>query len=234
MPTDTNKYPQPTIEYFDDHRVKVQEFAGQVAFGGYHRLFTRLKIEGRENLPADPNKPLVIVGNHKSFYDPPLFQTATNRKMVYFAKQELWDNYWLGKLLTFLGAVPINRKKPEISRIKFLKEMMKRGWSIGMFIEGTRCKIKGKLGRPNLGPAYFAKVSKADILPIGFINTDQRWGPVIVRIGKVMKGSDDLEATTWAIMEELEKLTGYQISERKLAVEDDEEKPSEIAPATSK
>lgn len=207
--------PKLDPDYFDDHRVRVQEFAGQVAFGGYHRLFTRLKVEGRENIP--PEGPLVIVGNHRSFYDPPLFQTSTNRKMVYFAKQELWNFKPLGWLLTWLGAIPVNRNKPEISRIKFLRQMMKRGWSIGMFIEGTRCKIPGKLGRPNLGPAYFAKVTGSPILPIGFINTDKRFGPVTVRIGKVMQGSDDLEKTTWEIMEALSALTGYEISERVLA-----------------
>jgi 1-acyl-sn-glycerol-3-phosphate acyltransferase len=205
-------------DYFGDKRIEAQGIAGK-CFEIYHRIFTRIKIEGRENLPADG--PLVIVGNHRSFYDPPLFTVSTQMKIVYFAKQELWDTYWLGRFLTWVGAVPVNRKRPEISRIKFLRMMMKRGWSIGMFIEGTRCKIPGKLGKPNVGPAYFAKVTGAPILPIGFINTDKRFGPVTVRIGKVMQGSDDLEETTWRIMEALSQLTGYEISERKLAKEDE-------------
>lgn len=213
-------YPAPDPAYFDERRIWAQEFAGQLVFGTYHRLFTRLKIEGRENLPPEDTA-MVIVGNHKSFYDPPLFQTSTNRKMVYFAKQELWHNWLLGRILTWLGAVPINRDKPEKSRIKFLIHMMKQGWSLGMFIEGTRCRLKKKLGRPNVGPAYFARLTKAPILPIGFINTDQRFGPVIVRIGKLIQPKDDVVATTWEIMDALSELTGYEIAERKLANEKD-------------
>lgn len=203
---------------YDEKRIKVQMFAGNCIFGLYHRLFTRIKVYGRENIPKEGS--LIFVGNHKSYYDPPLYAFATQRHMIYFAKQELWDNPNMGKFLSWLGALPVNRQKPEISRIKFIREIMKTGWSLGLFIEGTRCKVPGKLGRPNIGPAYFAKTTKSPIVPIGFINTDKRFGPVIVKIGKPIPWSDDLEGKTWEIMDALAELTGYEILERKLAKDD--------------
>jgi 1-acyl-sn-glycerol-3-phosphate acyltransferase len=200
---------------FDAKRVAVQMMVGNQFVQPYHFIMTRLKVYGRENIPKEGS--LIVVGNHISHFDPPLFAFVTHRPMIYMAKSELWDNKYMGRLLDWLGALPIKRGKPQLSTVKFIRQIMKTGWSLGMFIEGTRCKTPNSIGKPHVGAAYFAKVTNSKILPIGFIGTDKRFGPARVNIGKVIEPGDDLEAKTWEIMDALAELTGFQILERKMA-----------------
>lgn len=200
---------------FDAKRVAVQMMVGNQFVQPYHFVMTRLKVYGRENIPKEGS--LIVVGNHISHFDPPLFAFVTHRPMIYMAKSELWDNKYMGRLLDWLGALPIKRGKPQLSTVKFIRQIMKTGWSLGMFIEGTRCKTPNSIGKPHVGAAYFAKVTNSKILPIGFIGTDKRFGPARVNIGKVIEPGDDLEAKTWEIMDALAELTGFQILERKMA-----------------
>jgi len=200
---------------FDQKRIGVQMMVGNQFVMPYHSIMTRLKVVGRENIPKEGS--LIVVANHISALDPPLFAYATQRHMLYMAKSELWNNWYFGKLLDWLGALPINREKPQLSTVKFMRKIMKTGWSLGMFIEGTRCKVPNSIGRPHVGAAYFAKVTNSPILPIGITGTDKLFGPARVNIGKIIPPGDDLEAKTWEIMDALVDLTGFQILERKMA-----------------
>ncbi len=200
---------------FDQKRIGVQMMVGNQFVMPYHFIMTRLKVVGRENIPKEGS--LIVVANHISTLDPPLFAYVTQRHMLYMAKSELWNNWFMGKLLDWLGALPINRDKPQLSTVKFMRQIMKTGWSLGMFIEGTRCKVPNSIGRPHVGAAYFAKVTNSPILPIGITGTDKPFGPARVTIGKIIQPGDDLEAKTWEIMDTLSELTGFQILERKMA-----------------
>jgi 1-acyl-sn-glycerol-3-phosphate acyltransferase len=198
-------------------RIKVQMFVGRTMMENWHKMFNHLEVTGRENIPAEGS--LIIVGNHTSNQDPPLLTVATHRHMIFMAKRELWYIRPLGMWIDFLGAVPITREKPELSTLRFMKQVVKTGWSLGMFIEGTRCKVPNSIGRPFLGPAYFAKVTKSDILPVGIVGSNEKTGKAHIKlhIGKPIPYGDDLEAKTWEIMDALADLTGYTILERKLA-----------------
>ncbi|MBS1992299.1 MAG: 1-acyl-sn-glycerol-3-phosphate acyltransferase [Cyanobacteria bacterium SZAS LIN-3] len=205
------------IKRFTPWRIKVQMFVGRTIMENWHRTFNHLQVEGRENIPAEGS--LIIVGNHISNQDPPLLTVATHRHMIFMAKRELWFIRPLGMWIDFLGAIPINRDKPELSALKFMKEVLKTGWSLGMFIEGTRCKVPNSIGRPHLGAAYFAKITKSNILPVGIIGSNAKTGKahIKLKIGKPIPYSDDLEKTTWETMDALAELTGFTILERKLA-----------------
>lgn len=204
-----------TPEHFGEYRYKVQMFVGAGLVPPYHTLTGGIERIGVENIPDEGS--LVIVGNHISYFDPPLLAYATRRRMVYMAKRELWNNCAFGRILDWLGAIPINREKPELSTLKFIRAQMKRGWSLGMFVEGTRCKIPNAIGRPHLGAAYFAKVTNSPILPVGIVGSNQTFGKVTVKIGKIIMPSDDVEAKTWEIVDSLADLTGFSVPDRRIA-----------------
>ena len=208
------------MERFTPWREKVQMFVGRTCMENWHKTFNHLTVEGRENIPADGS--LVIVGNHISNQDPPLLTVATHRRMLFMAKRELWYIRPLGMWIDFLGAIPLNREKPELSTLKFMKAVMKTGWSLGMFVEGTRCKVPNSIGRPHLGAAYFAKVTKSNLLPVGIIGSNEKTGKAHIKliIGKPIPYSDDLEKTTWEVVDALAGLTGFTVLERKLAGKD--------------
>lgn len=209
----------PTVEFnaknFQEYR-KYTELATASAISAYYKLFYgRLTVIGRENVPK--SGPLLIVGNHLSNWDPPMLVVATRRHMGFVAKEELYENPKFGKLIEFYGAISVKRDKPEKSTFKSVKKIFEAGWSVGMFIEGTRNKTPGVMGRPHLGPAYFARANKVPILPVGISGTNQKGGHAILRIGKPIAPGDNLEETTWRIMEALSELTGFRIEHRELA-----------------
>ena len=172
----------------------------------------RLQVTGRENIPK--NQPFVAVANHLSNEDPPLLAVAMHQPVIFIAKQELYGHWFPRMLMMIYGAISINRDKPEVSTFKAARELFKHGWSLGMFIEGTRSKTPGVLGQPHEGPAYFARILKAPIVPVGIVGTNVPWGKAYARIGKPIQPDHDLELTTWKTMEALSELTGYALPPR--------------------
>jgi 1-acyl-sn-glycerol-3-phosphate acyltransferase len=200
---------------FSPYRMGFQKFVGNQVYGPVYAMRGGLEVHGRENIPKEGS--LVIVGNHRSFLDPPILTSSTQRHMLFMAKKELWENKCFGLLLDELGAVPLNREKPELSTLRFMKQIMKTGWSLGMFVEGTRSKTPGALGRPHRGCAYFAKSTQSHILPVGIHGSDEKKGKIIVRIGQLIQPGNDLEAVTWQVMDSLSELSGYKILDRTMA-----------------
>jgi 1-acyl-sn-glycerol-3-phosphate acyltransferase len=192
-------------------RTKVYLGFGRFFFQPLYVLFNRLEVTGRENIPDGP---LVLVANHLSNLDPPLITVAIAKPIAYLAKKELYTMPGFKEFCMFFGAISIDRDKPEKSTFKLVKELFAKGWHLGMFIEGTRNKTPGILGHPHTGPAYFAKANKATIVPIGIIGTNKSFGKVYAHIGKPIKPSDDLNATTWETMQALSDLTGFALPPR--------------------
>ncbi|HEY9755444.1 MAG TPA: lysophospholipid acyltransferase family protein [Oculatellaceae cyanobacterium] len=194
---------------FTPFKKKVHVFTARYLLTPIYLVRNRIKVSGRENVPKD--RPCLIVGNHISNFDPPLLCIATDVAMAYVAKEELFDVPILKHLINFYAAIPIDRDKPGKSTIKTVKKIFQAGWNVGMFIEGTRSKIPGQLGRPHLGAAYFAYSNNVPILPVGLVNMQKPWQQGEARIGEIFMPDKDLEKTTWETMERLSALTGYKV-----------------------
>ncbi len=194
---------------FDSRRAAIQLATELFIVRPAYKFFKNLEVSGQENIPKDI--PVVVVSNHRSYWDPPIMSIATRKPICYIAKKELFEHSQLALLIKLLGAVSIDRQKPSLSSIKQIKKAIKAGWSLGIFIEGTRSKISGVLGKPQTGPAYFAHANQLPILPLGLIDTDKKDKKSIARIGKLIAPGPDLEAKTWEIMNALAGLTGYTL-----------------------
>jgi 1-acyl-sn-glycerol-3-phosphate acyltransferase len=202
---------QPSVNHgpiFSPGRAAFQMFLAHYVVGPYYYFFKQLSVSGRENVPQ--NKPLIIVSNHLSNFDPPIACIASDRNTCFVAKKELFENRYLTWLITLLGAIYIDRQKPSHSTIKKIKKAIQAGWCVSIFIEGTRSKVPGSLGPPHTGAAYFAISNKLPILPIGLIGTEKK-GKCYARIGTIIEPGPDLETTTWEIMRSLSELTGYKL-----------------------
>ncbi|MBI2996480.1 MAG: 1-acyl-sn-glycerol-3-phosphate acyltransferase [Candidatus Melainabacteria bacterium] len=175
-------------------------------------IFYRMKVYGRENIPKDKN-PFVVMPNHLSNNDPPIVSTVLMIPIAYMAKKELFSMPVLGWAITRLGAFSVDREKVEKTTIKATKEIVNKGWCIGTFLEGTRNKTPGILGKPNIGPAYISNLNSIPILPVGIVGSNKLFGPVTVKIGKLFYPDRNLENAKWQCAKKLAELTGFKIAD---------------------
>ena len=179
----------------------------------FYYIFCHLKVYGKENLPKD-GKPFVVMPNHLSNLDPPLVSAALKIFIAYMAKEELYSVPIISFLIKILVAFSVNREKVEKTTIKAAKEIIEKGWCVGIFLEGTRSKTPGVLGIPNVGAAYIANLTGVPILPVGIIGSDKTFGPITVKIGKLFYPDKDLDKAKWQCAEKLAELTGFGLPKR--------------------
>jgi len=195
------------------HQLLKQKLTANLVICPFHAIYSRFSHEGRENIVGDG--PFVIVSNHLSYFDPPLLVISTGEPLIFVAKKELFHIPLFHYVIKFFDSIGIDRGKPSTTSIREVKKAIEAGWSIGIFIEGTRNKTPGVLGKPHIGPAYFAWSNKIPIIPVGLIGTNKRFGKATARIGKLIQPSRDINKTTWEIMESLSELTGFSLPPRR-------------------
>ena len=104
------------------------------------RLFFRMKVYGRENVKKC--KACLIASNHVSHLDPPMIGYAAKRELFYIAKVELFQmSRFFAWLIRTYNAYPIKRNATDISIIKLIGNILKKGHPVVIFPEGTRSKI---------------------------------------------------------------------------------------------
>ncbi len=141
------------------------------------------KIYGIENIPIQGAG--ILASNHSSNWDPVLIGGMIPRMVYFIAKEELFKNYFLGKICRALGAFPVQRGSVDRRAMKQAFTILKRGDLLGIFPEGTR--VRGnRIGRFHNGMASLAARIGVPIIPMTIIGSDhpmEGGGPIIV-IGK--------------------------------------------------
>ncbi len=127
-------------------------------------LISGLKVVGRENIP-DRGK-VLLVSNHRSYFDPPLVAYAVKKRPVFFmAKEELFRTPVIGFLIKHWGnAFPVKRGRFDLKALKTALEVLSAGELLCIFPEGTRAP-KGRFLRPKWGAGMIALKAKAPIVP---------------------------------------------------------------------
>jgi len=177
----------------------------------FFKLFFKVEINGRENVPYDGA--YIVASNHSSYFDPFIVCLATKRSVAFMAKEELFHVPVLSPIIQELGAFAVNREKLEISTIKSAKDILsKTKWLLGIFPEGTRVRVK-QVGKINTGFGYLAKATKTKILPVG-INFRRPhcpfFGKLVVRIGALIEVSDNPEELLDKWGQSISELTGFE------------------------
>ena len=129
------------------------------------RLWGRLKVEGVEHIPA--TGPLLVVGNHDSYWDPVVIGIAAmeRRQIRALAKSSLWKVKGLDKVLDGMGQIPILRGSGDAGALDPAIAELRAGSCIGVFPEGTRSL--GRTLRPRSGLGRIAAaVPEAVIVPV--------------------------------------------------------------------
>lgn len=176
------------------------------------KLVYRLEVQGLENVPKDNE--YIVCPNHLSTLDPPLMCAVMPRRVSFMAKKELFDIKFLRWWIDWLGAFAVNRESLGPSTIKTVMEIKKSKWVFGIFPQGTR-GLPGEIKGVTKGFAGLAKITKCAILPVGIIGTDEVkripfTGKIIVKIGKPIPYSNDVDSVVEKWTEEIQKLTGFK------------------------
>lgn len=129
----------------------------------------RLKVDGLSNLPR--SGPVILVSNHFNLGDPPVLTYVLPRRIVWMAKQELFDTPVIGWLFRAFGLIPVRRFEGDLKALRKAQGALKSGHVLGMFPEGTRSAGKG-LGEGEPGTAFIALRTGAPIVPVAIWGTE--------------------------------------------------------------
>ena len=155
---------------------------------GFIKKAFRIKVVGAENEPMEGG--YLACANHISFLDVIVMAVATKRQIRFMAKKELFGIPILGKLITALGAFPVDRKGNSAGSIKKSINLLESGEVVGMFpqghrfagreLESTRDNVKG-------GAAMAVWHAKVPVLPMYIETKNSRvrlFRPITIHIGK--------------------------------------------------
>jgi len=134
------------------------------------RLLFGLKGADDRNVPE--KGPIIVAGNHQSYFDPPVLAVALRREMHFFAKKELFGIFGLGWLIRKLNSIPVRRGVYDPASLSRVAEALENGGGLIMFPEGTRGDGKTFL-KPKPGIGLIAKRSRVKIVPAYISGTDK-------------------------------------------------------------
>jgi 1-acyl-sn-glycerol-3-phosphate acyltransferase len=111
----------------------------------------RMEVSGLENVPAEG--PLLIAGNHDSYWDPIAIGLAARpvRQIHALAKSSLWKIKPVGWVLNGMGQIPIDRGRGDVGAMDRATEGLRGGICIGIFPEGTRSQGGELRARSGIG-----------------------------------------------------------------------------------
>lgn len=93
---------------------------------------------------------VIVASNHISLADPPVVGAAIPREMHYLGKKELFENRFLGAVVTAYNTVPVSRGRPDRAALKRIARLLQEDQAVLLFPEGTRGPgdrlLPGKIG----------------------------------------------------------------------------------------
>lgn len=135
----------------------------QVVVGLLALVYWRMPIIGKENLPDGP---FIFAPVHRSNLDGPLCCIATRRRMRFVAKREMFGIHWLSRVFFAMGAIPVDRGKPDRASLEMSLRELGSGVPLVLFPEGGR-KSGFVVKEIHEGAAYLAMKAKVPVVPVG-------------------------------------------------------------------
>jgi 1-acyl-sn-glycerol-3-phosphate acyltransferase len=179
-------------------------------------ILFHLKVDGAENLPREGG--CIIACNHISYLDPPLLGFAAGRELYYLAKEGLFDevNKFFTWLIVAYNAIPLRRDGVDISVIKHVFQLLRRGEVLVLFPEGTR-STSGELLAPKPGLGFIAWRANVPVIPAYIKGANARIGEILLGRQKIMitfgeaylppRSDRNYEAVSGEIMRRIEELS---------------------------
>jgi len=137
------------------------------------KLNISVEVLNKEKLPKDGN--YLLVSNHRSIIDPLIVELALKDSFIHgfwVSKKELFNSFFFGTFTRNADAILLDRESANMtSFFKDTKEVVKKGYSIFVFPEGTRNKTDEPISTFKEGAKLMALKNRINILPV-FIKTN--------------------------------------------------------------
>lgn len=146
----------------------------QVITGLLARILFQLKVTGSENIPS--KGAFILASNHRSNLDPFIIAAATERKLSFMAKKELFQTEFSAKVMKMLNAIELNREGMDRSALKKGLVLLRTGRGLLLFPEGKR-SVDGRLGPGKAGVALFAFGANVPVIPTFIRGTGEAMPP---------------------------------------------------------
>ena len=150
--------------------MKILYYAGWSLTRVISKLIFRVAVTGAEHFPMSGG--FILATNHRSYYDPLLVGSWAPREVYFFAKQELFKNKLFANIITRTNALPVRRGSIDRNAIELSLNVIKTGFGLTIFPEGTRSKTDGFLD-PKPGVGLLAIQAKCPIVP-GYVHASNR------------------------------------------------------------
>lgn len=167
----------------------------------FWKVFTRLEVEGIENLKA-MKRPFLICPNHQSFLDPFVLCSTYDfekfKNTFHVGASEFFENWFMKRVANLLQVVPVN---PDTQLMKAMKAGaigLKHGKILNIYPEGERA-FDGELHEFKKGAAILAAELDLPILPVALDGLHKVWArrswrirpaKVRIRFGKPFYAKD--------------------------------------------
>lgn len=151
---------------------RIQEFSRFC----FKALRVQIDIENQSALSrVDWSRPVIVVGNHQSYFDIPIVFITLGRSIGFFAKKELtyipFLNFWMKEI----HCIFVDRKNSRAGvEIKNRLEASNETAHVFIFPEGTRSK-DGSVGAFKSGAFRLAADLNAIILPVYIQGSRETW-----------------------------------------------------------
>ena len=141
------------------------------------------RVVGRENIPKGGK--LVICSNHSGMTDPlwVILSLKLGHIPRVMAKKEALSYPVLGKILSALGVIGVERKTADVNAIKEALRALRDEQQLLIFPEGTRVRDRSQ-SHPKGGAVMLAAKSGAPILPVYVSMRTAPFQPVTCVIGE--------------------------------------------------
>ena len=157
------------------------------------KVFFRVRVYGRENVPDEGA--LVLVSNHQSFLDPVLCGIFLKRPLYFLARDTLFANRFLGRLISSVNTIPVKQGKADLSAMKTIIGKLKGGSGVCIFPEATRTS-DGKIAPFKRGFGLLCRRAEAVVVPVVVDGAFECWprhkkifspGRIVVCYGECIK-----------------------------------------------
>ncbi len=209
---------------------------GRNLFRWIARAFFALEIEGAEHVPEDGA--VILAPNHVSYVDPVVVAVSLRRPVHFMAKQELFRNRAVARLLRGVQVFPVARERVDPSSVKHTLSLLAAGHVVLMFPEGTR-RDGQTLGPARSGIGVVAARSGAPVVPVFHWGSEKvlprgaRWFrrvPLRVRFGPPLRfGAGEAGGARDRADREAAEAFGRQLMEAIAALRPTAEQPVSIS-----